>query len=140
MTQCFSSSTSSQSEAYLSKKTKRKISDVVQLLFPYVSSKDGMRAKIMLDRDPLFKSKYFEGITDMLNSKKNMARKGHPQTDCKSANTIRTLRQMLRHIILKKPIEWDVFFSELEFQYKATKHNITKVTSFEFDLGYVPQF
>lgn len=113
--------------------------EVVQLLFDHVFSKQGRPVRIILDRDPLFTSKYFEGVTEMLNIEKNMATKGHPQTDGQSENTIRTLSQMLRHIIQNHPKDWDSALSELELAYNSTKHKSTGLTPFEVDIGYVPQ-
>lgn len=113
--------------------------DVVRLLFEYVCSKHGMPESIILDRHPLFTSKYFERIIHMLNIKKNIASKGHPKSDGQSENTIRTLSQMQRRIIQKKPMEWYFFLSELKFEYNAIEHKSTKLTPFKIDLGYVSQ-
>lgn len=114
-------------------------SAVVQLLFDHVFSKHGMPTKIILDRDSLFTAKYFHGVTDILNIKRNMATTGHPQTDGQSENTIRTLSQMLLQIIQKNPKDWDLYLSELEFEYNSTRHKSTELTPFEVDLGFLPR-
>lgn len=112
---------------------------VVQILFDNVFFKHGMPIKIILDRDPLLTAKYFEGITEMLSIEKNMATKGHPQTDGQSENTIRTLSQMLRQVIQKNPKDWDLMLSALEFEYNSRRHKSTELTPFEVDLGFLPQ-
>lgn len=75
----------------------------------------------------------------MLNIENNMASKGHSQTDGQSENTIRTVCQMLHHVVQNRAKCWDLVQSELEYEYNSTKHESTGLTPIEVDLGCVPQ-
>lgn len=121
--------------------TKKSITtpDVIRLFVDYVFSKHGIPSKIILDRDKLFKSKYFRGFNEILNVKLNIASKDHPQTDGQSENMIRILIQMLRNCVQKDSKNWDTMLSELEFAYNSSKNKSTGLTPFEVDLGRIPQ-
>lgn len=68
-----------------------------------------------------------------------MANKGHPQTDGQSENAIRTLSEILQYIIQDNSEGWDLFLSELEFDYNPAMPKSTGLTLFEVDHGFIPK-
>ena len=92
----------------------------------------------MSDRDPKFNSKYWRCLAELTNTKLNMSSRDHPQTDGQSENMIRTLSNMIRSFIQRRPEDWDVALSTLEYEYNCAKHKTTGLAPFEVDIGRIP--
>ena len=77
-----------------------------KLFVRQVIAEHGVPANIITDRDKLFTSKFWEGITDTLGIKRKMSTAFHPQTDGQSERMNQTIEQYLRMFINETQDNW----------------------------------
>ena len=112
--------------------------EAAQLLQDTIFSKHGIPVKIISDRDPKFKSNFWQTMMQLLNVKLNISTADHPQTDGQSEAMIRTLSNMIRKTVQEDKDNWHEMLSTLEFEYNSSKNASTTLTPFEVDLGRNP--
>ncbi|MCI28811.1 retrotransposon protein, partial [Trifolium medium] len=62
----------------------------------------GIPSSIVLNRDPRFTSRFWEGLQEALGTKLRLSSAYHPQTDGQSERTIQSLEDLLRACVLEQ--------------------------------------
>ena len=91
----------------------------------------GVPKGIISDRDRLFTSKMWKGITDMLGIERRMSTVFHPQTEEQTERVNQTLEQYKRMYINEKQDNWVELLPVAMMTYNNTKSDAT---------GYSPYF
>nr|GFA31861.1 putative reverse transcriptase domain-containing protein [Tanacetum cinerariifolium] len=93
--------------------------------------KHGVPVSIILDRDPIFASRFWRYLQESLEMSLDMSKTYHPQTDGQSERTIQTLEDMLRACVIYFGSGWDKNLPLAEFSYNNTYHASIKAAPFE---------
>ena len=96
---------------------------LAELFMNYIASLHGVLVSIILDRDPLFTSRFWKGLMKELGVKLNLSTAFHPQADGQSERTIQTLEDMLRSCILQFKGHWNEYLPLAEFTYNNSYHS-----------------
>nr|GEW18152.1 putative reverse transcriptase domain-containing protein [Tanacetum cinerariifolium] len=75
---------------------KFKTNKLTRLYLKEIVCKHGVLVLIILDRDPIFASRFWRSLQESLGTNLDMSTAYHPQTDGQSERMIRTLKDMLR--------------------------------------------
>nr|GEW79835.1 reverse transcriptase domain-containing protein [Tanacetum cinerariifolium] len=92
---------------------KLKTEKLARLYLKEIVCKHGVPVSIILDRDPIFESRFWKSLQESLGTSVDMSTDYHPQTDGQSERTIQTLEDMLRPQksyvdVRRKPLEFEV--------------------------------
>nr|GFA19130.1 putative reverse transcriptase domain-containing protein [Tanacetum cinerariifolium] len=79
---------------------KFKTKKLARLYLKEVICKHGVPVSIILDRDPIFASRFWRSLQESLGTNLDMSTAYHPQTDGQSERTIQTLEDMLRACVI----------------------------------------
>jgi hypothetical protein len=63
----------------------------------------------------------------------------HPQTDEQTERMVRTIKEMLRSVVIHKQSNWSEQLAAIEFAYSDSVHPSTQLSPFELELGYHPR-
>ena len=74
-----------------------------------------MLVSIVLDRDPKFTTRFWEGFQRAMGTQLMMSKSCHPQMDGQSERTIQTLEDMLRACVLDLKGGWEEHLPLVEF-------------------------
>lgn len=77
----------------------------------------GLPVSIISDRDPRFKSKFWQSLQRALGTRLAFSTAFHPQTDGQTERTIKTLEDMLRACIMDFGGNWENRLPLIEFCY-----------------------
>jgi len=83
----------------------------------------GVPESIVSDRDPRFKSRFWQSLQAALGTQLRMSSAYHPQTDGQSERTIQSLEDLVRSCVLDHMENWNDVLSLVEFTYNNSYHS-----------------
>ena len=92
----------------------------------------------ILIKDPVFTSRFWEGLFRLQGVDLAMSSAYHPQSDGQTEVVNRSLKQYLRAFAGDKPRQWVKWLPLAEFWFNTNYHTATKVTPFEALYGFQP--
>ena len=113
--------------------------DVANAFFKNVFKNHGMPDSIVSDRDPKFKSKFWQRLMELCGVKLKMSTSRHPQTDGASEIMNRMVENYLRCYCNYHQDDWDELLPTAEFAYNSAVSEDLGAAPFEIDLGWSPK-
>nr|GEZ77538.1 putative reverse transcriptase domain-containing protein [Tanacetum cinerariifolium] len=110
---------------------KFKTKKLARLYLKEIVCKHGVPVLIILDRDPIFASRFWRSLQESLGTNLDMTTAYHPQTDGQSKRTIQTLQDMFRACVIDFGNGWDKHLPLAEFSYNNSYHASIKAVPFE---------
>nr|GFC47719.1 reverse transcriptase domain-containing protein [Tanacetum cinerariifolium] len=110
---------------------KFKTKKLARLYLKEIVCKHGVPVSIILDRDPIFASRFWRSLQESLGTNLDMSTAYHPQTDGQSERTIQTLEDMLRAYVIDFGNGWDKHLPLAEFSYNNSYDASIKAAPFE---------
>lgn len=98
----------------------------------------GCPKSIILDRDPIFISKFWKTLFQLNGTKLRMSTAYHPQTDGQTEVLKRCLQQYLRSFVHEKPTDWVKYLHWAEWSYNTSIHTSTGLTPYQVIYGKPP--
>ena len=98
----------------------------------------GVPRSIISDRDPLFTSKFWRKIFEVMGTKLRMSTTYHPQTDGQTEVLNRCLEQYLRAFAADKRSLWATYLGWAEYHYNTSHHLAIGTSPFEVVYGRPP--
>ncbi|KAE8205032.1 hypothetical protein CF327_g7674, partial [Tilletia walkeri] len=108
-------------------------------LFLKVISLHGVPDSIVSDRDPRFKSSFWQSLMKLLGVKLNISSAYHAQTDGQTERTNRTLEHILRPYCSYRQDNWDELLPMAEFAVNNAPSATTGVSPFQAKYGRHPR-
>ena len=102
---------------------------LVELYIKEIVRLHGILVSIILDRDPMFTSRFWGKFQEALGTGLNFSIAFHPQTDGQLERLIQILEDMLRGIVIDYEGIWDRHIPLVEFVYN---------NSFQSSIGMAP--
>nr|GEY63888.1 putative reverse transcriptase domain-containing protein [Tanacetum cinerariifolium] len=96
-----------------------------------IVARHGVPMSIILDRDGLFTSHFWQTIQKALGTRLDLSTTYHPQTDRQSERTIQTFEDMLKACVIDIGGSWDVHLSLAKFSYNNSYHSSIRCPPFE---------
>nr|GEZ68003.1 putative reverse transcriptase domain-containing protein [Tanacetum cinerariifolium] len=116
---------------FLPMKKTDSIEKLAQLYLKEIVCRHGVPVSIILDRDSLFTSRFWETLQKALGTQLNLSTAYHLETDGQSERTIQTLDDMLRACVIDFGNSWDRHLPLVEFSYNNSYHASIKAVPFE---------
>nr|GEW89531.1 putative reverse transcriptase domain-containing protein [Tanacetum cinerariifolium] len=110
---------------------KFKTKKLTRLYLKEIVCKHGVPVSIILDRDPIFASRFWRSLQESLGTNLNMSTAYHPQSDGQSERTIQTLEDIVRACVIDFGSGWDKHLPLAEFSYNNSYHTSIKAAPFE---------
>ena len=98
----------------------------------------GLPKVIVLDRDRVFCSGFWQEMFKLLGTKLHYSSSYHPQSDGQSERVNQCLETYLRCMCIEHPTQWSVWLSTAEFWYNTNFHTSLQLSPFEALYGYKP--
>ena len=115
--------------------------DVAQLFLAHWYKRFGTPDEIISDRDSKFTSEIWTAACKELGITRKLSSAYHPQTDGATERVNRTILQMLRAELNRKPQhDWVKKIPEVEFNYNARYHASIGMAPFQAAYGYIPNY
>ena len=111
---------------------------VAQLFVTMVCRLHGIRRSIILDRDPIFLSKFLNELFTLSGTALKRSTAYHPQTDGQSKVINHVLQQYLRCFVAEYPKKWYKFLHWAEYSYNTSFHTALGMTPFKAAYGREP--
>ena len=113
-------------------------SKIAQVYWTNIGRLHGLPRSIVSDRDPIFVSKFWQGLWSLLGTKLRMSSAYHPQTDGQSEAMNRVVEMILRCIIheSKEMDHWETILAIVEFVINNSPAQSTRYTPFYLNYGY----
>ena len=108
-------------------------------LFLKVIALHGVPDSIVSDRDPRFKSAFWQSLMKLLGVKLNISSAYHAQTDGQTERTNRTLEHILRPYCSYDQDNWDELLPMAEFAFNNAPSATTGVSPFQANYGRHPR-
>ncbi|KAE8238369.1 hypothetical protein A4X06_0g8816, partial [Tilletia controversa] len=108
-------------------------------LFLKVIALHGVPDSIVSDRDPRFKSAFWQSLMKLLGVKLNISSAYHVQTDGQTERTNRTLEHILRPYFSYQQDDWDELLPMAEFAVNNAPSATTGVSPFQANYGRHPR-
>nr|GEY42933.1 putative reverse transcriptase domain-containing protein [Tanacetum cinerariifolium] len=122
---------STKSSHFIPVNEKFKTKKLTRLYLKEIVCKHGVPVSIILDRDPIFASRFWRSFQESLGTSLDMSTTYHPQIDSQSERTIQTLEDMLRAYVIDFGSGWDKHLPLAEFSYNNSYHASIKAAPFE---------
>nr|GEY99465.1 reverse transcriptase domain-containing protein [Tanacetum cinerariifolium] len=116
---------------FLPMKKTDSIEKLAQQYWKEIVCRHGVPVLIILDRDSLFTSRFWETLQKALGTQLNLSTAYHTETDGQSKRMIQTLEDMLRACVIDFGNSWDRHLPLVEFSYNNSYHASIKATPFE---------
>ena len=113
--------------------------DIAHIFFNTIFRYHGLPTTIIYDRDAKFTSNFWSSLFKILGTKIAMSTAFHPETDCQTERTNRTLEQILRIFVSYKQDDWDHYLAFAEFAYNNAKQKSTSMSPFYLTSGQNPK-
>ena len=113
--------------------------DLAQAWIREVIRLHGVPKKVISDRGPLMKAKYWDTFQYYLSARRILSSAFHPQTDGQTERQNQTLEQYLRCYCSLEQDDWALWISIGEFAYNDSVHATTKTTPFLANHGMAPR-
>jgi RNase H-like domain found in reverse transcriptase/Reverse transcriptase (RNA-dependent DNA polymerase)/Integrase zinc binding domain/Chromo (CHRromatin Organisation MOdifier) domain/Integrase core domain/Aspartyl protease/Eukaryotic translation initiation factor 3 subunit G len=98
----------------------------------------GCPSSIVVDRDPRWRSSFWQSWCQQLNIRVGMSTAFHPQTDGQTERMNRTLEEVLRHYINPSHTSWETLLPWAEFAVNSAFQESIKTTPFLLNYGWQP--
>ena len=109
-----------------------------QLCVSQILRLHGVPTSFVMDRDPLWRSKFWRTWCDMLGIQLNMSSAYHPQSDGQTERMNRILEEVLRHYINPSHTNWESLLPWAEFAINSAYQESIKSTPFKLNYGWQP--
>ena len=109
-----------------------------EVMFNSIFRHHGLPKEIISDRDSRFTSLCWRALFKFIGTKLKFSTVFHPQSDGQTERLNRTIAEMLRHYSIKRPKDWDLTLTNLEFAYNNSKQSSTGQSPFFLALGKDP--
>lgn len=90
----------------------------------------GLPSAIISDRDPVFTSKFWQELFNVIGTELNMSTPYHPQTDGQTERVNQCLEIYLRCFIHACPNRWSQYLALAEFWYNSSYHSALQMSPF----------
>jgi hypothetical protein len=111
---------------------------IAQLLFDNVVKLHGLSQTVVTDRDPIFLSKFWQGLFKLYEVKLAMSSAYHPQTDGQTERVNKCLEMYLRCVIHDSPKQWKKWLPLAELWYNSSFHSSLGCSPFKALYAYEP--
>lgn len=112
--------------------------DIADLFLKEVHRLHGLPKTIVIDRDPIFTSQFWQQLFKSMGTKLTMSTSYHPQTDGQTKRLHRCLETYLRSMVFANPKLWLRWLPMVEWWYNTNHHTALKATPFEALYGFSP--
>ena len=119
-------------------KTAIKPPELARVMVQTVVKYHGVPKAIVSDRDPRFRSHFWQALMKSLGTKLQMSTAYHPQTDGLTERANQTIEQMLRAYVNEDQDNWDECLDLVEFAYNNSKQASTGHSPFFLNYGRNP--
>ena len=113
--------------------------DFAELFFDHWYCENGLPLEIISDRDKLFVSRFWKGLTRVAGVKLGMSTAFHPETDGASERTNKTVNQCLRYHVTRNQKGWVRALPRVRFAIMNTVNKSTGFSPFQLHLGRSPR-
>jgi len=111
----------------------------VALLFhEHVYQNHGLPKDVVCDRDPVFFSKFWKALTDILKVKIRASSAYHPQTDGQTEIMNKNVEEMLRNFVNHNQSDCVLYLIDVEVAYNRSPNAVTTYSLFFLVYGYEP--
>lgn len=111
---------------------------VADLFINMVCKLHGFPKSIVLDRDPVFVSRFWSDLFKLSGTLLRMSSAYHPQTDGQTEVTNRTIEQYLRAFVHDQPSHWVRYLPWAEYHYNTSVHTSSGLTPYQVIYGKPP--
>jgi hypothetical protein len=111
---------------------------IAQLFFDNVVKLHGLPQAVVTDREPIFLSKFWQGLFKLYEVKLAMSSAYHPQTDGQSERVNQCLEMYLRCAIHDSPKQWKKWLPLAELWYNSSFHSSLGCSPFKALYAYEP--
>ncbi|GJW06369.1 retrotransposable element Tf2 [Tanacetum coccineum] len=111
---------------------------VAQVFLDTVYRLHGLPNSIIIDRDSVFLSLFWQSLFKLLKVELKMSTAYHPQTDGPTEVVNKCVECYLRCMTGERPKEWVQWLPLAEFWYNTNKHSSINVTLYEVVYGQTP--
>ena len=111
--------------------------DLAYIFNKIVIARHGIPDKIVLDRDKLFTSQFWQSLIDQIGTKQRLSISYHPQTDGQTERTNQTIEQYLRYYLNYKQNNWVFLLPIAQFTFNNSVA-ITGISPFFVNYGKYP--
>jgi hypothetical protein len=112
--------------------------DLARVCVSNVYRLHGLSTTMIGDKDKLYTSQYFKSLLEELGTTLNLSTAAHPQTDCQTEFTHRTIEQSLRYFYVNQ-VHWLYHLPLAELYYKNTAVSTIGFSTFYSCYGFHPQ-
>jgi RNase H-like domain found in reverse transcriptase/Reverse transcriptase (RNA-dependent DNA polymerase)/Integrase zinc binding domain/Chromo (CHRromatin Organisation MOdifier) domain/Aspartyl protease len=98
----------------------------------------GCPSSIVVDRDPRWRSSFWQSWCQLVTIHVGMSTAFHPQTDGQTERMNRTLEEVLRHYINPSHTSWETLLPWAEFAVNSAFQESIKTTPFLLNYGWQP--
>ena len=111
--------------------------DLAYIFNKIVIARHGIPDKIVLDRDKLFTSQFWQSLMDQMGTKQRLSTLYHPQTDGQTERTNQTIEQYLRCYLNYEQNNWVSLLPMAQFAFNNSAA-VTGISSFFANYGKHP--
>lgn len=98
----------------------------------------GLPANIMIDRDKIFTSLFWQELFNKIGTQLHMSTADHPQSDGQIERLNRCLETYLKGKCFDQPHKWKSFLATVEWWYNTNFHTSLDMTPFQALYRYTP--
>ena len=109
-----------------------------RIFFNEIVRLHGIPRCIVSDRDVRFTSSFWKTLWRLMGTTFQFSTAFHPQTDCQTEVTNRTLGNILRCLVQENTSSWDELLRGAEFAYNAFEYRATGYSPFHINTGRNP--
>ena len=109
-----------------------------EMLFTHIFRLHGAPSSFVVDRDPRWRSAFFQSWSALLGVSMKMSTAYHPQTDGQTERMNRILEEVLRHYINPSHTAWESLLPWAEFAINSAYQESIKTTPFMLCYGWQP--
>jgi hypothetical protein len=109
------------------------------LFFDHWYCENGLPVDIVIDRDKLWVSRFWEALHTLTGISLRMSSAFHPESDGSSERTNKTLNQCLRFYVERAQKGWAAALPKVHFHMMNSVNSSIGMTMFELKMGRVPR-
>lgn len=110
-----------------------------RLFHDFVYRFHGLPRTIISDRDPIFMSKFWQSLFDLVQVKLSPSSAYHPETDGQTEIVNRKIEEMLRCFVDSAQSNWDELLIDAEVAYNSAPHSTTTFSPYFLNYGMHPR-
>ena len=114
-------------------------SEIAEVFFKRIISRQGLPIKIISDRDTCFTGEFWRSLFKMVGTEIALSTAFHPQSDGQTERTNRTLETILRNQVNATQDNWDKLLPMAEFAINDSVSVTTKFSPFQLMYGMNPR-